>query len=765
MLHRMQRVDRVRRFRSPLSMVAVCLSASGLLIAQSRDQVARDEARVARAVDSVLAGLTLEEKVGQLVQYTGDYATGPQGRTVTSSQREIVRRGMTGSLLNVFGSDNVRELQHVAVEESRAKIPLLFGLDVIHGFRTVFPIPLAEAASWDPALVENSARISAVEAAAAGIHWTFAPMVDIARDARWGRIAEGAGEDPLLGSLMAAAKVRGFQGAGLSNPSSIVACPKHFAGYGAAEGGRDYNTVELSERTLRDVYLPPFKAAVEAGAGTIMASFNEVNGVPSSANRWLLTTVLREEWGFKGLVVSDWNSIGELIPHGVAATEGDAALLSLEAGLDMDMMSGCYRDQLVALVKRGAVRESTVDEAVRRILRIKYLLGLFDDPYRGISREQEHALTLHLDHVAAARDAARRSIVLLKNEGNILPLKPSLSSIAVIGPLADNVRDPLGPWAGNGQAQDVVSALQGLRSAVRSGTDILYAPGCTVSGGDTGGFTQAVALARKADVVLAFMGESSDMSGEAASRSSLGLPGRQSELLAALRQTGKPLVLVLMNGRPLAIPEDVARATAVVEAWFLGVQAGHAIADVLFGSYNPTGRLPATFPRSAGQEPYYYNHKNTGRPPVDTLNYTSRYIDLPSSPVFPFGFGLSYTTYAYSGLAIANPTLGVGDTLHAIVTVANTGGREGGETVQLYVRDDVGSVTRPVKELKAFQKVRLGPGEKTVVQFALPVDALAFTGLDMRRRVEPGTFTLFIGPNSAEGLQSAFSVRAPVESR
>jgi len=720
-----------------------------------------DARRTESAIDSILAGLTPDEKIGQLIQYSGDWTTGPQGRALSTSQQDIVRAGMAGSLLNVFGSRATRELQRLAVEESRARIPLIFGLDVIHGFRTIFPIPLGEAASWDPGAVEKSARIAATEAASAGIGWTFGPMVDIARDPRWGRIAEGSGEDPYLGSAMAAARVRGFQGSSLSDHTSIVACAKHFAAYGGAEGGRDYNTVDISERTLRDVYLPPFKSAVEAGALTLMASFNEIGGVPSSANRQLLTGILRGEWGFDGFVVSDWGSIGELRAHGVASTSAEAARIALDAGLDMDMMSGCYRDNIASLLRDGRLRSSALDEAVRRILRVKFRLGLFADPYRGVNPEREKTVLLSSHHLAAAREVARKSIVLLKNERNLLPLRKDLRSIAVIGPLADDREDPLGPWAGDGKPKDVVTLLEGIKRALPATTRVIYAPGCMLAGTDTAGIAEAVAAARQAETVLLAVGESASMSGEAASRSELDLPGRQKELVRAVQATGTPVVLILMNGRPLTICWEAENVRAILETWFLGVQTGNAIADVVFGDYNPSGRLPVTFPRSVGQIPYYYNHKNTGRPPVDSVKYTSHYLDLPSSPLYPFGYGLSYTTFSYEGITLARPVLGTGDTLSAAISVSNRGTRGGEETVQLYIRDESGGggVTRPVKELKAFRKVRLEPGETVTVGFSLPVSALAFSGLDMRPTVEPGTFRLFIGPNSAEGLESGFRVK------
>ena len=714
--------------------------------------------RVERAIDSILARLTPEEKIGQLLQYSGRWSDTVVNRGITLEERALIRQGRVGSFLNAFGTGITRELQRIAVEESHARIPLLFGLDVIHGFRTTFPIPLAQAASWDPAAVERSTRVAAREASAAGVHWTFGPMVDIARDPRWGRIAEGAGEDPFLGAAMATAQVRGYQGRDLSDPTTILACAKHFAAYGAAEGGRDYNTAEISERTLRDVYLVPFKAAVDAGAGTLMASFNEIDGVPSSANKHLLTDILRNEWKFDGFVVSDWNSIGELLNHGIAATRAEAAQKSLEAGLDMDMASDVYRDNLPALVKNGKVSAKILDTAVRRILRIKFRLGLFDDPYRSCNPETEKSEMLTSSHIAAAREMARESIVLLKNQSDLLPLRRDTKTIAVIGPLADNRHDPLGPWKGLGEAKNVVSLLDGVRNAVGNSASVLTARGCTISGTDTAGFGEAVSAARCADVIVLAVGESMDMSGEAGSRSTLDLPGRQEDLVHVIMGTGKPVILVLMNGRPLAIPWEAEHVPAILETWFLGLQTGNAIGDVLFGAVAPSGKLPVSFPRTVGQVPIYYGHKNTGRPDTSNEHFSSRYIDLPSSPLYPFGYGLSYTTFSYSDLTLERQSLGTADTLRANMTLTNTGQREGDEIVQLYVRDLAGSVTRPVKELKGFQRVHLAPGASAIVPFSVPVASFAFTGLDMKKKVEPGSFILWVGPSSVGGEQTTFEV-------
>jgi beta-glucosidase len=734
------------------------LAPHDALAQEQKSRIALAAGSIDRAVDSLLARMTLDEKVGQLQQYPGIWADSLSESTVPPEYPDMIRKGSVGSLLNVFGSRITRELQRVAVEESRMKIPLLYGFDLIHGFRTTFPVPLAEASSWDPEAVERSAHIGAIEASAAGLHWTFAPMVDIARDPRWGRIVEGSGEDTYLTSVMAAAWVRGFQGARFPADDAVLACPKHFAAYGAAEGGRDYNSVDVSERTLRDVYFPPFKEAVAAGAATVMCSFNEIGGIPSTANRWLLHDVLRTEWKFRGIVVSDWNSVGELRSHGFAASDADAVRLAMDAGTDMDMCSGMYRDNLASLVKSGALSQAVVDTAARRILQAKFILGLFDDPYRYCNSDRERKLLLNPAHLEAARDMARKSIVLLKNDQALLPLKIGAGTVAVIGPLADDRQAPLGPWKGAGEARNVVTVLEGIKKAVGSSTHVLYAKGCATDDGDTSGIDSAVATARQADVVLLVVGESADMSGEAQCRSSLGLPGSQEQLVRAVHAAGKPVIMILMNGRPLAISWEADHLPAILECWFLGLQSGHAIADVLFGQYNPSARLPVTFPRCVGQVPIYYNHKSTGRPGIENVPYTSRYRDLSVKPLFPFGYGLSYTTFSYAGLELVSTTLRPDDTLSAAITVKNTGPRPGDEVVQLYVRDEYGSVTRPVKELKAFRKISLGAGESTRVSFEVPVQELAFTGRDMQRRVEPGSFRIFVGPDSERGTEGTFNV-------
>ncbi len=679
-------------------------------------------------IDSLLARMTLEEKLGQLNQLSVD-------NQPTAEQLELVRKGLVGSFLNLTGATATRDAQHIAVTESRLRIPLIFGHDVIHGYRTIFPIPLGEAASWDPEAVEAAARVAAREAAAAGLHWTFAPMVDIARDPRWGRIAEGSGEDPYLGSAMAAARVRGFQGADPRAPDAVLATVKHFAAYGGAEGGRDYNTVDLSERTLCEVYLPPYRAALDAGAATVMTSFNEIGGIPSTASPWLMTTLLRREWGFRGFVVSDWTAVAELMNHGVAGSRAEAGKLALEAGVDMDMVSRIYVNDLPALVRAGRIPMAVVNEAVRRVLRAKAALGLFDDPYHGATPERERAALLAPEHRQLARRVAEESIVLLKNDGQRLPLGASVKTIAVIGPLADDKVSALGSWAGRGDPQDAVTPLEGIKQRAGS-VSVVYAKGAGILDTSTAGFADAVAAAKQADVAVLVLGEAGDMSGEAASRANIDLPGVQPRLLEAIQATGTPVVLVVMSGRPLTIPWAAEHVPAILESWFLGVEDGPALAAVLFGDVSPSGKLPATFPRAVGQIPLYYNHKNTGRP-TGPDKYTSKYTDLPVTPLFPFGHGLSYTTFGYSDLRLSAPRIAPAGTLKVSVTVTNTGAREGAEVVQLYVHDEVASVTRPVRALAGFRRVSLK---------------------DMRFVVEPGKFRVFVGGSSVGGLEAEFEV-------
>jgi beta-glucosidase len=714
--------------------------------------------RMEHRIDSVLKLMTLEEKVGQMVQYNGKGdATGP----IKARTRDIddIKSGWVGSMLNVTGAENTREMQRLAVENSRLKIPLLFGLDVIHGYKTIFPLPLAEAASWDLDAIELSARIAATETAAAGVHWTFAPMVDIARDARWGRIMEGAGEDTWYGSLVATARVRGFQGNNLADTNTVVACAKHFAAYGLAEAGREYNTVDVSYRVLNEVYLPPFKAAVDAGVATFMNSFNELDGVPATGNSYLVNETLNGKWGFNGFVVSDWNSIGEMMVHGVAKDVAETAELAIKAGNDMDMETSAYRMHLVRLVKEGKVTEKLVDEAVRRILRIKFKLGLFDDPYRYCSATREKQTLLHPGHIKAAREMACKSMVLLKNQGQVLPLKAGLKTIAVIGPLADSKVDMVGNWNAKGEAKDVVSILEGIKTAAGPNTKVLYERGCNIKGDTAINFQPAIEAASKADVVIMAVGEGGMMSGEACSRAYLDIPGNQEALVKEIMKTGKPVVVVLCNGRPLTINWIADNVPAILEAWFPGTQAGNAVADVLFGKYNPAGKLPVTFPYAVGQIPIYYNHKNTGRPLTDYKEkWYSRYIDIPNEPLYPFGFGLSYTKFDYSNLKLSSPQMKMGGSITVTVTVTNTGNFDGEEVVQLYTRDLVGSVTRPVKELKGFKKVMLKKGESKEISFTIKPADLAFYTRDMTFKAEPGDFTVFVGTNSVNCLEDGFSL-------
>jgi beta-glucosidase len=686
---------------------------------------------------------------------------------VRADLEELIRAGRVGSIFGTADVALINRCRRAAVEGSRLGIPLIVGNDVIHGLRTVFPIPLAEASTWDPPLLEQAARVAAEEASATGTDWIFAPMVDVARDPRWGRIAEGAGEDPFLGGVMAQARVRGFQAAGLASGQRIVACPKHYVAYGGAEAGRDYNTVDISERTLRDVYLPPFKAAFEAGAGTVMSSFNEIGGVPATCNAFILTTVLRDEWQWAGVVVSDYEAVRELLAHGVAADLEDAARRSILAGLDMDMVSNAYAGHLAALVETGAVPPDVVDEAVRRVLRLKIRLGLFEHPYTD--EEIAGKVILRDDFREVALRVAQESMVLLKNEGGLLPLAPDAGRIVVIGGLADNRRELLGCWSFHGRSDDVETVLEGMGAYLEGDRAPVYVPGYEVpakpGGDDAIDIPAAVAAARKAGVVVLVVGESADMSGEAHSRAHLGLPGRQQELVDAVAETGKPLVVVLMSGRPLVIPRLAEQATALLAAWHGGIRAGRAIADILFGAVNPSGKLTASWPRTEGQIPVYYAHKNTGRPVSGSGTtqfeeaFKSTYLDEPNTPLVPFGFGLSYTTFKYRNLAVAQRVLGRDGTLEVSAVVKNNGKRAGDEVVQLYVRDLVGSVSRPVKELKAFQRVTLQPGEEQTVRFAVPVRDLGFHGLDMRYTVEPGAFKVWVGPNATEGLEGDFEVQ------
>jgi beta-glucosidase len=671
-------------------------------------------------------------------------------------------------MLNIVG-----RLPHPAVTgiamQSRLKIPLLFGQDVLHGFRTTFPIPLAEAASWDLAAIEKSARIAAIEASSAGIHWTFAPMIDIGRDPRWGRVMEGAGEDAFLGSLIAAARVKGFQGKGLGTENAIMACAKHFAGYGAAVGGRDYNSVDMSERMLREVYLPPFKAAADAGVATFMNSFNDLNGIPATGSALLQRTILKGEWDFKGFVLTDWATISEMVTHGYAKDLQEAALKAIMAGCDLDMESRAYIQYLPELVQQGKVPESFIDDAVMRILIKKFEMGLFDNPFRYCNEAKEKQEWNNVAHIDAARDMAKKSMVLLKNDSlhgtkkPILPLSSAHQKIAFIGPLVKEKSANLGFWSFDWPDDSVriVSLWNGATKAVKDSAYLYYAKGCNLDDSDTSGFAEAIHVASKADVVVLSIGEERWMSGEAKSRSSLRLPGVQELLIKRLASTGKPLVLMISAGRPLVLGEVLPSAHAVVYTWWLGIEAGNAMADVLFGKYNPSGRLPMTFPRSEGQIPIFYNFFNTGRPAKDDSerNYVSAYIDLPNSPQFAFGYGLSFTTFAYGNITLSSHFLEESGKITVRVPVTNIGGMAGKETVQLYLRDMVASVVRPVKELKAFKQIELQQGETKMVEFEITVDDLRFYNHNLQYVAEPGEFEVFIGPNSRDVKKADFTLK------
>ena len=704
-----------------------------------------------RKVDSLLKQMTLDEKIGQMSQFSCNWDV--TGAIMPDDYRKYLRKGMVGSILNGYTVAGIRRLQSEALEHSRLKIPVLFGYDVVHGYRTIFPIPLGESCTWDPELMRQSAAIAAEEAAAGGINWTFAPMVDITRDPRWGRVMEGAGEDPYLGSLIARARVEGFQGGDLGSTKTVLACTKHFAAYGAAEAGRDYNTTDMSEHTLREVYLPPFRATVEAGVGSLMASFNEIGGIPATANRHLMTDILRGEWGFGGVLVSDYTGINELVPHGIAADEKEAGEKALNAGIDMDMTGAVYLKYLRRSLDEGRVSLRQIDDAVRRILRQKFLLGLFDDPYRYLDSLRERETLGKPEFRAKAREIAVRSIVLLKNDGGVLPLDPSSRmTVALVGPMVSERASLNGAWAGSGVREESVTLLEGLTKRY-AGTAVRFitAAGCDLTTDDRSGFAAAVTAARRADIVVAAMGEHYDWSGETASRSDITLPGAQRDLLRALEATGKPVVLVVLSGRPLDLSWEHAHLEAIVEAWYPGTTAGDAITDVLSGDYNPSGKLTMSFPRSAGQIPVYYNHKNTGRPaaPGQTGRcYRSNYLDIVNEPLYAFGHGLSYTTFEISEPTLDRDTFSAGGRITASARVSNTGGRDGEVVVQLYIRDVAASVTRPVKELKGFRKIALRKGEVQTVTFEVSEREIAFLNADFVRRPEAGEFRLWIAQSS-----------------
>jgi beta-glucosidase len=759
----------VQRFQSVCSLLALWLSfLPSFLYSQSLSE-ALDNPRIEARVNALLMRMTLEEKVGQLIQRDGGLGSGWD---------EVVARGEIGSLFNFTGSEQVNAVQRAAMERSRLHIPVLFGLDVIHGYRTTFPVPLALASTWDPNLVERVARIAAEEASAAGIRWTFSPMVDIARDARWGRIVEGAGEDPYLGAAMARAYVRGYEGRQLDAPDSIAACAKHYVAYGAAEGGRDYNAVDMSDRTLRQIYLPPFKAAIDAGAPTLMSAFNTLNEVPASANPFTLREVLKGQWKFRGFVVSDYTSVMELTKHGIANDGATAARKAFLAGVDMDMESKLYLN-LTQLVRSGKVTETAIDDGVRRILRVKFALGLFDHPY---VEETTGPAKIKPEYLDAAQKAAEESFVLLKNAPHAndppaLPIASNVHTLALVGPLADDAADMLGPWAtSQSSPKDVVTLRSALTErAEKDQFKLLYARGTEIWGDSESGFAEAVSAANQADLVLLALGEDVSASGEAGSRAHLVLPGNQQKLLEAVSATGKPIALVLFSGRPLALTPVVPHVAALLEAWFPGVRAGPALVHVLFGDVSPSGKLTASFPRSVGQEPLYYNALSTGRPaegvdlshrPMNaTERYHSRYIDEMDTPLFPFGYGLSYTRSTYSPLSLSTTALsarglneGSGSPLRVSVEVRNAGNRPGDEVVQLYIRQQGTSVARPVRELKGFQRITLAPGESKRLEFTIGRDELTFWNIDMKNVVEPARVTVWIGPNSTEGSEAQFII-------
>lgn len=749
------------------------LMLAGLSL-KAQTKITAQEAKMNQFITSLMQKMTLEEKIGQLnLPSVGFDVTGP---ILSQDVEGKIRKGLVGGVFNTYTPNAVRKLQDIAVKETRLKIPLLFGYDVIHGHRTIFPIPLGLSASWDMDLVERTARAAAEEASADGLNWTFSPMVDIARDPRWGRVSEGSGEDTWLGSQIAKAMVKGYQGNDLSKDNTILACVKHFALYGAAEGGRDYNTTDMSRIKMYNEYLPPYKAAIDAGAATVMASFNEIDGIPATGNKWLMNDLLRKQWGFKGLITTDYTGIPEMIQHGMG-DEAKVGELALNAGIDMDMVGEVFLKHGVQLVKSGRVSQATVDAACRRVLEAKYKLGLFDDPYRYVNEERNKAQIMSPDKLQLSKEAAVKSMVLLKNAAQVLPLSNS-KKIAFIGPLVKDQRNLIGNWSGAGDWKKAVSIWDALQTKSNAAS-FLYAKGCNLTDDDAlikklnphGAeivpdakspeqlINEAVQTAQQADMVVAVLGEPFGMSGEAASRSNIGLLDNQLELLKALKKTGKPIVLVLMNGRPLTLSWEDQNIDAILETWFPGTNAGPAIASVLFGEANPSGKLSMTFPRNVGQVPIYYSHKNTGRPFDENQKYTSKYLDVPNSPLYPFGYGLSYTTFSYGNITLNSNMLKAGQKLTATVTITNTGKYDGVETAQLYIRDMVGTVTRPVKELKGFQQVALKAGESKQVTFTITPEDLKFFNSALKYVTEPGDFKLFIGTSSEDVKEASFTLK------
>ncbi|APG60661.1 beta-glucosidase BglX [Christiangramia salexigens] len=714
-------------------------------------------------VDSVLNLMTLEEKVGQMVQYNGSWdLTGPASEKGSKEKEERLKKGLVGSMLNVLSVEATEQAQRLNMENSRIKIPLLFGYDVIHGYKTIFPVPLGETASWDLEAMEESARIAALESAANGINWTFSPMIDISRDARWGRIMEGSGEDTYLTSKVAVAKVKGYQGDDLSDPKTIAATAKHFAGYGLAEGGKDYNAVNIGKNELHNVVLPPFQAAADAGVATFMNAFNTIDGIPATGSESLQREILKGAWDWNGLVVSDWGSITEMIPHGFAKDKMHASEIAVKAGSDIDMEGGAYEAGLQQLVNEGKVDEKLIDDAVRRILRVKFKMGLFEDPYRYSNPELLKSISFE-EHSKTARDIARKSIVLLKNQNGLLPIKSSVKSIAVIGPLADDKDTPIGNWRAQGEKNSAVSVVEGLKAAVKDASKITYSKGVSLGEGersflmplkinetDRSGIPDAVANAKNAELVVMVLGEDAFQSGEGRSQANIGLAGLQKELLEKVYAVNKNIVLVLINGRPMEINWSANNIPAIVEAWQLGSESGNAIADVLLGKYNPSGKLPVSFPRAVGQEPLYYNHKNTGRPSNPTHVTYSHYTDIENGALFPFGHGLSYTSFAYAEPQLSSNEMKSGENVTLSLELTNSGKVAGKEVVQLYLRDLVASSSRPVKELKGFEMVQLEPGETKTVQFVIDEKMLSFYTAAGKWEAEEGEFELMVGGNSQD---------------
>ncbi|APS40709.1 beta-glucosidase BglX [Salegentibacter sp. T436] len=745
----------------------------GCFMVKAQDSTIKSSVKNVEAkVDSVLTLMTLEEKVGQLVQYNGSWdLTGPASEMNNKQKEENLKAGKVGAMLNVLSVDATREAQKLVMENSRLQIPLMFGYDVIHGYTTIFPVPLAETASWDLEAMERTAEIAALESAANGVNWTFSPMIDVSRDARWGRIMEGSGEDPYLTSKVAVAKVKGYQSEDLANPRSIAATAKHFAGYGFGEAGRDYNTVHIGENELHNTILPPFKAAADAGVATFMNAFNDLDGIPATGHKTLQRDILKRDWDWNGFVVSDWGSIPEMIAHGIAKDKKEAAKIALNAGSDMDMEGGAYESSLVDLVEEGEVSEDYINDAVKRVLRVKFKLGLFDDPYLYSNANLLDQISFE-EHKAVARDVAKKSIVLLKNEKDLLPIKEFVKKIAVIGPLADDKDTPIGNWRAQGEANSAVSLLEGLQNNNDENVEISYAKGADLGVGersflmpleinetDKSGFEEAINTASEADLVIVALGEDAFQTGEGRSQVNIGLAGVQQELLEEIYKVNQNVVLVLINGRPLEITWAAENIPAIVEAWQLGSESGNAIADVLLGDYNPSGKLPVSFPRAVGQEPLYYNQKSTGRPSNPTHVTYSGYTDEKKDALYPFGFGLSYTDFEYGDLQLSSEEMDANGSIEASITLSNIGNVEGKEIVQLYLRDLVASTTRPVKELKGFEAVNLAPGESKTVTFEIDEEMLQFYNANRKWESEAGEFEVFIGGNSRDLQKATFSLK------